>query len=486
MAFKYPLPTKQFIHGEYVDSKGTERLTLRSSRDDTVVSDEIQLANAADVEAAVESAEKGYKAWNALAPEKRRAILLKYADLIEQNGEKLCYLESVLVGKGLGFSMAFEVTSAVEQFRYFAGYVDKFEGDLHPSHDGFIRAVHNEPLGVCASIIPFNSPIITFAMKAAPALTMGNALITKASELNPFSTLAFGELANEAGFPPGTINILVGAAEAGAALASHMQIRKISFTGSAFTGRKIQVAAAQSNLKRVTLELGGKSPVLVFDDADIDNAVANSMSFVSLNGQGCVLGTRIYVQRGVADEFVQKLKGGVEYFAQSLGADPFNMTTMSSPLFHHRQKETVMAFLEKGKHEAELITGGDSWGTKGCFVQPTIFFRPKPGADIVTKEIFGPVVVVDIFDNEEEVIQKANDTEYGLGAYLYTSNLDRAWRVSLALEAGSVSVNSAQPVHPTIPFGGWKGSGVGRENAKYVLRDYSQPKSIVFKFNPKA
>ncbi|OCK75160.1 aldehyde dehydrogenase [Lepidopterella palustris CBS 459.81] len=482
MAFKYPLPTKQFIHGEYVDSRGTERLVLRSSRDDTVVSDEIQLANAADVDAAVESALKGFKAWNALAPERRRGILLKFADLIEQNGEKLSYLETVLVGKAVGFSIAFEVSSAVETFRYFAGYVDKFEGDLHPPHGGFMRVVNHEPLGVCASVIPFNSPIITFAMKAAPALTMGNVLITKASELNPFSTLAFGELANEAGFPPGVINILIGAAEAGAALASHMKIRKISFTGSALTGKKIQVAAAQSNLKRVTLELGGKSPVVVFDDADVDNAVANSMSFVSLNGQGCVLGTRIYVQRGIADEFVQKLKGGVEGFAQTLGADPFEPTTMSSPLFHHRQKETVMAFLEQGKKDAELITGGDSWGTKGCFVQPTIFYKPKPGADIVTKEIFGPVVVVDTFDDEEEVVQKANDTEYGLGAYVYTSNMDRAFRVSLALEAGSVSVNSAMPVHPTIPFGGWKGSGIGRENAKYVLRDYSQPKSIIFKY----
>jgi aldehyde dehydrogenase (NAD+) len=486
MAFKHALPTKQFIHGEYVDSLGTEQLILRSSRDDTIVSDEIQLANAADVDAAVESAEKGLKAWNALAPEARRAILFKYADIIEKNSEKLAYLETILVGKPLGFSAGYEVSSAAETFRYFAGYVDKFEGGLHPAHDGVIRAVYHQPLGVCASIIPFNSPIITFAMKTAPALTMGNVLITKASELNPFSTLAFGELANEAGFPPGVINILVGAAEAGAALASHMKIRKISFTGSAQTGRKIQTAATQSNLKRVTLELGGKSPVLIFDDADVNNAVANSMSFVSLNGQGCILGTRIYVQRAVADEFVQKLKGAVEGFAKTLGADPFEPATMSSPLFHHRQKEVVMAFLEQGKKDAELITGGDKWGTKGCFVQPTIFYQPKLGADITTKEIFGPVVVVDIFDNEEDVLQKANDTEYGLGAYLYTSNLDRALRVSLALEAGSVSVNSAMPVHATIPFGGWKGSGTGRENAKYVLRDYSQPKSIVFKFNPKA
>lgn len=299
--------------------------------------------------------------------------------------------------------------------------------------------------------------MITFANKAAPALAAGNSLIVKASELNPFSTLALGELAIEAGFPPGTLNILTGTIECGQALSSHMKIRKISFTGSVFTGRKILVAAAQSNLKRVTLELGGKSPVLVFDDADLNNAVENCMSFLTMNGQGCILGTRIYVQEGVASQVLQMMKERVEQFASTLGCDPSQMSTMSSPLFHRRQKEAVMKFLEQGKKEAELITGGNSWGRKGCFVQPTIFFHPKPGAEIVEKEIFGPVVVIDTFKTEAEALRKANTTEYGLGAYLYTSNLDRIFRVSYALEAGSVGVNTANLVHNTIPFGGWKG-----------------------------
>lgn len=294
-------------------------------------------------------------------------------------------------------------------------------------------------------------------MKVAPALATGNVVIIKVSETNPFSSLVLGELATEAGFPAGVINILCGAAEAGQALRSHMKIRKISFTGNPTIGRAIQIAAAKSNLKRVTLELGGKSPVLVFDDADIPNAVANTMAFLSLNGQGCVLGTRVYVQEGVAEVFVEYLKQGVNQVASTLGADPFAEGTFSSPLFHHRQRDTVAGFLEQGKADATLITGGNTWGEKGCYIEPTIFYKPKAGADILTKEIFGPVIVIDTFKTEAEVLEKANDTEYGLGAYVYTKSLDRAVRLSKALEAGSVAVNVANPTHITLPFGGWKG-----------------------------
>jgi len=324
--------------------------------------------------------------------------------------------------------------------------------------------------------------MITFAMKAAPAVAVGNVMITKASEVNPLSTLLLGELAIQAGFPPGTLNILLGAVEAGTALSLHPKIRKISFTGSMAVGKKIQVAAAQSNLKRVTLELGGKSPVLIFPDADLENAIRESASFLSLNGQGCVLGTRIYVHESIADMYLAGLKAAVEGYGSTLGADPQNPTTMSSPLYHQRQKDTVMKFIDQGKEEAELITGGESWGDKGCFVQPTLFFKPRKGAQISSQEIFGPVAVIDTFKTEAEVLEKANDTEYGLGAAIYTKDLDRALRFSTSLEAGTVTVNTAQPFHPTVPFGGFKGSGIGRENGKYVLREYTQPKSIIMKF----
>jgi len=347
-------------------------------------------------------------------------------------------------------------------------------------------------------------------MKVAPALAAGNVVIVKASELNPFSTLYLGELAIQAGCPLGVVNVIAGAIEAGEALSSHMKIRKISFTGSPVVGRKIQIAAAQSNLKRVTLELGGKSPVLIFDDANIGSAVENSMSFLAFNGQGCVLGTRIYVQEGIAQKFVDMFTQYAQRAAATLGSDPFAETTMTSPLFHHRQKETVMGLIEQGKKDATVLTGGATWGDKGCFVQPTIFYQPSAGAEIVQKEVFGPVVVVDTFKTEEEALHKANDTEYGLGAYVYTTNMDRAIRLSKALEAGSVAVNSANPTHITLPFSGWKselitsraallvfsfrslcgslsdftcvtGSGMGAENGKYVLRAFTQPKAINMK-----
>lgn len=248
------------------------------------------------------------------------------------------------------------------------------------------------------------------------------------------------------------------------------------------------------------MELGGKSPVIIFEDADINVAAQNAMAFVSLNGQGCVLGTRIYVQESIADQFIALFKNMVEGFSQTLGNDPHDISAMSSPLFNHRQKEVVMKFLEIGKRDATLLTGGNSWGEKGCWVQPTVFTKPDRNSDIVKQEIFGPVVVVDTFKTEEEVLRLANDTEYGLGATLYTNDISRALRCSLALEAGSVGVNTAQLVHQSLPFGGWKGtsppkpcshlsyglmatvaSGIGSENAKYALRSYTQPKSITIK-----
>ncbi|MCJ1302880.1 hypothetical protein MMC08_005685 [Hypocenomyce scalaris] len=480
--FKFPISTKQFIHGEYVDSKGSERLTLRSAVDGSTVSDDVQCANTQDVNAAVESAAEGLKVWGKFAPDKRREVLLKYADIIQENAERLGYLETIVVGKGKLSGAVWEPLTAAELFRFFAGYTDKFEGAAHPTdHDGFMRIVRHEPLGICAAINAFNSPMITFAMKAAPAVAVGNVMISKASEMNPFSTIVLGELAIKAGFPPGTLNVLVGAAEAGVALSSHMKIRKISFTGSVAVGKKIQIAATNSNLKRVTLELGGKSPVLVFPDADVDKAVENASYFLQLNGQGCILGTRIYVHESISERFIAGLKARVEDYASTLGADPMDATTMSSPMYHERQRDTVMRFIEQGKTEAELITGGETWGDQGCYIKPTLFFKPKSGAEIVTKEIFGPVAVIDTFKTEAEVVARANDTEYGLGAALYTKDLSRAMRVSAALEAGTVTVNNARSFHPAMPFGGFKSSGIGRENGKYVLSEYTQTKSVIIK-----
>jgi aldehyde dehydrogenase (NAD+) len=294
-------------------------------------------------------------------------------------------------------------------------------------------------------------------MKAAPALAMGNVMIVKASEYNPFSTLLIGELANQAGFPPGTLNVLIGTVAAGSALSSHMKIRKISFTGSIGVGKQIQIAATKSNLKRVTLELGGKSPVIVFDDADFEKAIRGSLGYLAFNGQGCINGTRLYVHEKIAESFMQALKGAVEGLAATLGADPYDNSTMSSPMFHAAQKNRVLAYIETGKKEAELVTGGKTKGDKGCYIEPTVFYKPKKGAKIMDEEIFGPVLVVDTFSTEEEVVRLANDTEYGLGAYVFTESIDRMWRMTAAIEAGTVCCNNGNSMHVSTPFNGHKG-----------------------------
>lgn len=282
-------------------------------------------------------------------------------------------------------------------------------------------------------------------------------MIIKTSETNPFSTLFMAALSTSAGIPPGVINCLTGSVEAGQALASHAKIRKISFTGSIAAGKHVQVAAAQSNLKSVTLELGGKSPVVVFADADVDSAVNGIMTFLLMNGQGCALGTRVYVHESVADDVLARIIDRAEAHAATLGGDPFSETTRSSPLYHRRQKETVLACIESGKREATLLYGGESMGDQGCYVQPTVFVDPKPDARILREEIFGPVLVVTRFgDDEEEVLGMANDTEFGLVASVYTKDIARALRFSRRLEAGSVQINGAGWPSPRIPMTGWK------------------------------
>lgn len=294
-------------------------------------------------------------------------------------------------------------------------------------------------------------------MKVAPALAAGNTMVLKTSEYNPLSVLALGELAIQAGLPPGALNVMCGDAEAGQALSSHMKIRKISFTGSPVVGRMIQAAAAASNLKRVTLELGGKSPVLVFNDTNVESAAAGCMQFMAFNGQGCVNGTRVLVQEDIADAFVEALVPMVQGMGQTLGSDPFDPTTMSMPMFHQIQQDRVVAMLEDGKQESTVLAGGSKWGTKGLYIEPTVLYKPASNARVVREEIFGPVLVVQTFETEAQALKMANDTEYGLGAYVYTSSMDRAIRVSKALEAGTVCVNTGNVVHKTIPFGGWKG-----------------------------
>ncbi|SCO92277.1 related to aldehyde dehydrogenase [Fusarium oxysporum] len=293
-------------------------------------------------------------------------------------------------------------------------------------------------------------------MKAAPGIACGNSIIIKTSELNPFSTLFMVSLATQVGIPPGTLNCLIGGPDVGEALSSHMDIRKISFTGSIKAGKLIQVAAANSNLKSVTLELGGESPLIVFPNADLERALQPATMFLLINGQECALPTRLYVHESIADEFTAKLKNIDEEHGRNIGGDPTLPSTSSSLLYHRRQKEVVLSYIQTGIKEATLLTGGKPIGAKGCYVEPTTFVDPHPDAKVLREEIFGPVLVIVRFSTEDEVIKLANDNEFGLAAYVWTADSSRALRLSQKLEAGTVSVNGAGGLQPNVPMGGWK------------------------------
>lgn len=321
-------------------------------------------------------------------------------------------------------------------------------------------------------------------MKTAPCVAMGNTMIYKSSEKSPLGILALGKYIVEAGFPPGTIQLVSGAGLTGSLLASHMDIRKISFTGSSTTGRKIQEAAAKSNLKRVTLELGGKSPALVFKDANLENAIQHcSQGFLLNTSQACIATSRTFVQEEVADQFIEGMRQAFEGIGKTIGTDPLDEKTFQGPLVDKLQFDRVMQYMEAGKKEAKMIVGGEKVGDKGFYVQPTIFLNPDDNAKIYREEIFGPLLAIRTFKTEEEAIRLANDTNYGLSATLFTDSASRALRVADAIEAGTVGVNMSFIPSVAQSFGGFKESGVGREGGKEACMYYLQSKSIAINLN---
>lgn len=338
--------------------------------------------------------------------------------------------------------------------------------------------MQHQPYGVCALIAAWNATITFFAFKIAPALAAGNTVIFKASEKSPLAVLLLAPLFKEAGFPDGVVNIVSGAGPTGDLLAHHMRIRMISFTGSAFVGRKVLEASAKSNLKRVTLELGGKSPALVFNDADLKKAIPIvGQAILALTGQVCICAARVLVQEEVYDEVVAGVKTFLEGSRKLIG-DPMDTKFLVGPLVDVKQFERVMGFIEKGKEEAELAVGGEQMGEKGFFVQPTLFLKPRKEASIYREEIFGPVMSINTFKTEEEAIEMANDTEYGLYAAIYTADMAKALRVAGKVEAGAISINKGFQFDMNSAFGGWKGSGMGREGGQYGLKEFLQEKTI--------
>ncbi|KAJ9111112.1 hypothetical protein QFC19_001311 [Naganishia cerealis] len=435
-----------------------------------------------DVDTAVKYARKAFKTtWGkTVAATERAALLNKFADIMEANTELLAELESWNSGKGVRIAREADVADSVACLRYYAGLADKVHGQTIDAFgkDKFIYTLH-EPIGVCGQIIPWNYPMLMWAWKVGPALAAGCCVIMKPSELTPLTALKLCDLALEAGFPAGVIQTLPGlGATTGNAIASHMDIDKVAFTGSVVTGRRISVAAAQSNLKKVTLELGGKSPALVFNTADPEetaNWLALGIWFNS--GQDCCAGSRLYVQSGIYDKVVEALVARGK--ASAIGK-PSDEATSFGPLISAGQRDKVLGYIEDAKaNGAKIATGGEKWDqSNGFYVTPTVITDVKPDMKCVKEEIFGPVIVVSKFETEEEAIHLANDTTYGLAAAVFTNDAKQSMRVSGALEAGTVWVNSYALLHVQAPFGGFKQSGIGRELGTYGLEAYTQVKAV--------
>ncbi|KAF4633721.1 hypothetical protein G7Y89_g4395 [Cudoniella acicularis] len=487
MEFNYSksnLPKKLFINNEFVASKNPKKLELFNPRDGSLVANDVDLAGEQDVDAAVAAAEKAFPAWKKFTPIARRDIMVKFASLVEKHGPALAELSRITLGAPYGAFGAFEVGLCAEAFRYNAGWIDKFAGESYPQEDGFLKIVRNEPLGVTAGIVPWNGPLGTVGLKAGPALATGNCFILKPSEKTPFASLALGPLIVEAGFPPGVFQVLSGDGMTGALISSHMRIRKVSFTGSIPTGKRIQEAAAKSNLKRVTLELGGKSPAVVFDDANLENAVTWLANAITANtGQVCFAATRVYVQEGIYDKFVAGYKKALQEKAKTIG-DPEDEKTIMGPLIDKAQFDRVTGFIERGKNgQGTLLTGGSRVGDRGFYIEPTVFENVKADAEIITQEIFGPVAVLNSFKTEEEIIEKSNNTNFGLMAGVFTQDVNRALRMASAFDSGMVGVNCVSLMMMNAPFGGTKESGLGRECGRDALLAFTDRKTIMVNMN---
>jgi len=402
---------------------------------------------------------------------------VKLADLVEKNLDLLAAVESLDNGKAISMAKV-DVSMVAGCLRYYGGWADKIEGKVIDTNPDTFTYTRQEPIGVCGQIIPWNFPLLMWSWKIGPAVATGNTVVLKTAEQTPLSALVAANLIKEAGFPPGVVNIISGFGKiAGAALSSHMDVDKIAFTGSTVVGRQIMKAAAGSNLKKVTLELGGKSPNIVFDDADIENAISWVNFGIFFNhGQCCCAGSRVYVQEGIYDKFVQRFK---ERALQNKVGDPFDTETFQGPQVSQLQFDRIMGYIEEGKKEgATVVTGGERHGDTGYFIKPTIFSDVTEDMKIMQEEIFGPVCSIAKFSTEEDIIKTGNNSTYGLAAAIHTSNLNTAIRVANSMHAGTVWVNSYNMLHHQVPFGGYKESGIGRELGEAALANYTQTKSV--------
>jgi len=471
--------TRLFIGGQWVDGASGATIDVHDPHDGSLIAS-VAEAREVDVDRAVTAAAAAFDDWRQWRAADRGRVLLRLADLIEEHAAELALLETRDTGHPIRDAQRLDLPRTAETFRYFGGMADKYQGSVVPVERGFLDYVVREPLGVVGAIVPWNFPLMFTSWKLGPALAAGNTAVIKPSELTPLSTLRIAELATEAGLPAGVLNVVVGyGATAGARIAEHPDIAKVTFTGSTAVGRTI-VAASQGNLKRVHLELGGKGANVVFEDADLTAAVNGSAFAVFHNqGQACIAGSRLLLHKDIAGEFLERFTA----LAASIAVgDPKDPATEMGPLTSPGHRDRVLSFLKVADDEGDAILSGgrapaDPLLADGCYLEPTVV-RAAPGHRIAQEEVFGPVVVVHTFGDEDQALRIANGTDYGLGAGLWTRDLSRAHRFARDLRAGMVWVNSYKRVNPGSPFGGVGLSGYGREMGFEAMHEYTEAKAV--------
>jgi len=469
-----------FVDGKFrASSSGETRDVVNPATEEVIC--QVAWGTTGDLDDAVAAAQRAFEdeAWGGLTPKQRGRVLLRIAEAIEDNAEELALVESLDVGKPIAFTRGFDVPAAADLFRYCAGLVEQLEGSARPAGTRSLAYTRREPLGVVGAITPFNFPLNLLVNKLAPALAAGNTFVHKPAEQTPLSSLRLAEIMSSAGLPAGVFNVVTGdGATVGAALAEHPGVRKLAFTGATATGKRL-IATAASTLKRVTVELGGKGANIVFADADLDAATQWAFQAAFFNtGQFCMSGSRLLVQRPVYDEMVTRMAAAAGVVAVG---DPLDPRTVLGPLAHRAQLDRVVEYVAIGEAEGAVLRAGGSKGRqdKGFFHEPTVFADVTPDMRIAQEEIFGPVLSIIPFDTEEEAVAIANGTPYGLAAGLHTADLARAHRIAALLEAGIVWVNTWAMFENSIPFGGYKDSGYGRELGPEGVEEYLQLKSVV-------
>ncbi|KAK1764906.1 retinal dehydrogenase 2 [Phialemonium atrogriseum] len=467
---------------QFVESKTEKTYKLYNPATDEFVAD-VHQAGAQDVDAAVAAAEAAFPAWRDTPVHVKAGLFNKLSTLISQSKEELWNLERMAMGRTFGFAH-FEVMGCAGLMAQHAGIALHVQGKSSLNTPGMITFTLKQPYGVVAGILPWNVSLIMFAMKTAPALATGNCVIIKSSEKSPLGVLKVAALFKEAGFPPGVLNIVTGTGPTtGSLIASHMKIRKIAFTGSIATGKKVMAAAAASNLKNVTLELGGKSPAIIFGDADIQKAALAVQMSIHLNsGQHCQANSRVFVHESIANEFTEAL---VKLMTSRSIGDPSDKSVFQGPQGDKIQKERIVSILEQGKKDGTVLCGGKAADVngKGHFIEPTIIKDVGDASILATEEIFGPVVILNTFKTDEEALERANNTEYGLYSSIYTKDVERALKFATFLEAGAVGLNCSAPTQGMdMPVSGWKQSGIGSEMHMYGVENYLQTKAVYMKY----